>query len=218
MTDSTSDYAPRDIGTTIASSIAIVFISSIIYSSVFSEKHRIHSLKYSTWYEIDLTPAQQLNFHLLEFRTGDITLYLDYYRTQIYEQPCKGFKATCIALDNKSFELQGVTFYSNQALFNPSSHLVLKSIRFTDQDKKTQTLEINPQQPNHPDYISKQKDSFSGSMLMTFFVFSMFNLVFYFNHPGRALASFTTIKRMNKAIIVYYFATIAFVIIQYLLM
>lgn len=218
MTDLDTDYTPRDIGTALASTIAIIFISTIVYSSVISEKHRIHSLKNSMWHEIELTPAQSLAFHTLEFRTGDISLYLDHYNTQIYEQPCAGFKPTCAALGNKSFELERVIFYSNQSTFNPSAHLVLKSIHFLDQNKQQQNLEIQSKPPNDPRYISEQKSSFAGSMLMTFFIFSLFSLTFYFNHLGRYLTSINTINIINKGIIIYYIITIIFVISQYLLM
>lgn len=218
MTNSITDHTPRDIGTALASTIAIIFISTIIYSGVISEKHRIHSLKHSTWYEIQLSPAQSLEFHILEFRTGDISLYLDHNKTQIYEQPCAGFKTTCKALGDQVFELQNVVLYSNEYMFHPASHFVLKSITFLDNNKQQQTLDIQSKPPNHPQFIQAEKSSFAGSMLMTFFVFSMFSLLFYLNHLGRYLESIETINFINKGIITYYVATVIFVISQYFIM
>lgn len=213
-----NDYKPRDIGTSLASSIAIIFISTILYSSVLSEKERIHSLKDSTWYDVELTLDQSLESHVTKFRTGERRLYLDFYHSQIYEQSCASFNSTCKALEEGKFKLESATFYSNHDVFNPSSHLVLKSISFTDAEQQPQNLIITSTTPNDPAYTKREKWGFLISFAMIFFIFSLFTFMFYFNHIIRYIDSIETIKLINKGIIVYYCVTTTFVILQILLM
>ena len=218
MKTENEDYLPRDIGTAIASSIGIFFISTIMYSGTLSTKDEIFSLRHNPWYDVQLTPAQSLNFHVTEFRTREIRLYIEQHQNQVYEQSCNGFRKTCKAFENNEIKMQAVNFYSNHYYFNPSSHLVLKSIEFIDQEQKPQTLIINPTLPSDPQYIQKQKHSFATSMILTCFIFTIFSIVFYANHLGRYFASKETLALLNKGIVFYYFFTLLFIVTQYFLM
>lgn len=218
MNSQEEDQSSKNILTSIAPTLMMLFISTILYSSVISEKHRIQSLRSSTWYEIELNTAHYMTYHVTQFRTGEMRLYIDQYRTQIYEQPCKGFKNTCKAIENEEFKLESATFYSNHYVFNPSAHLVLKSIQFKDQNQQPQTLDITKTAPNHPEHIAQEKRSVIGSFILMFFIFTVFTIVFYTHHIGHHIASKETVKLINKGILAYYVMTIGLIALQLILM
>lgn len=218
MTDSTPEHTPRDIGTALASTIGIFFVSSMVYSSILANKDHIYFLKNSTWYEIELTSAQHISFDVMQFRTGERKLYIDQNHHSIYEHSCNGFNTLCKDFENKKVEMQSATFYSNHEWFTPNAKLILKSIHFIDTTNTPQTLLITKTLPNDVTYIAAQKRQLIGSFILIFFVFSIFTLVFYFNHLGRYLGEIQTVQLLNKAVIGYYLFTIAFVILQLILM
>lgn len=218
MTNALPEHSPRDFGTSIASSIGMIFISFSIYSVIIDQRDQIADLEHSTWYEVELTPAQHLNVDAMQFRTGEMRLYINQSQESIYQQPCNGFKSVCKDLENKKIEIQSATFYSQNEQFIANSYLVLKAISFLDAEKNIQTLPITKVLPNDATYIAKQKHQFMSSFILMFFVFSMFTLVFYFNHLGRYLNEIKIVQHINQAIVFYYLATIAFVILHLILL
>lgn len=219
MSDTTlEDHKPRDIGTALASCIGICFISMICYSALFQTKDEFEQLHQAHWSEITLTPQQFMSWHTLEFRTGDISLYIDQYQQQIYEQRCEGFKKFCESIAENKVKPTAFYFYSNTPELYAQSARYLKAIEFTDEYDQTQTLTVMPFAPNDPQYIQQRKQNFLTSLLGKFVIFSIFSMLFYINHLGRYSSNLALIKKINITILIYYFGTVIFFITQYLLL
>lgn len=203
---------PSNTMASIVGCMLILMATFVVYGTTLSEKRYIQSLKYSTWNEITISFEQNFNITVFEYQAQKFHLHINQDGKEIYNQSCRGFNVICKELKNNKFKIVNMSFYSNDSTLDTSTYLMIKSIDYLNATKEKQTIKITKLTPNNPKYIAKQKATSIVFLFLKFFIFSLFTLIFYFNHPGRFFTSPKKVQQINNCIMYYYAGTFIFII------